>query len=193
MRIMAVTKKMPIEHILPVLKKAKISLIGESHWQEAKEKLPLLPSNIEKHFIGHLQSNKAKEVTSIFDCIETVDSLRLAETINKVAGQLNKTMPIFLQINISRDAAKHGFLPEQIETAVTAVRALPHVRLDGFMAITARQDQTQTAADFAAMKKLQEHYGLAELSMGMSDDWKLAADAGATIVRLGTALFGQRL
>lgn len=192
MRIMAVTKTVPVERILPILLKTNINLVGESRWQEAKKKLPLLPNTIERHFIGHLQSNKAKDVAAIFDCIETVDSLKLAETINRAAEQLNKTMPIFLQINISRDPAKHGFLPEQIEPAVAAVRRLSHLRLDGFMTITARQDQRQTAAEFAAMKKLQLHFGLAELSMGMSADWKLAEAAGATIVRLGTALFGKR-
>lgn len=192
MRIMAVTKNVLLERILTVLQEENINLIGESRWQEAKEKLPRLPTAIEKHFIGHLQTNKVGEVTRAFDCIESVDSVKLAKAVNDAASQAKKTMPIFLQVNISRDPAKHGFMPEGLGQAISLIRALPHVSLDGLMTITARAAAAQVRADFRKMKQLQQQFQLAELSMGMSSDWQIAAEEGATIVRLGSALFGPR-
>ncbi|EKD76262.1 MAG: hypothetical protein ACD_43C00171G0001 [uncultured bacterium] len=190
---MAVTKTVSIERILKVLQEQSITLIGESRWQEAKEKIAHLPSGIEKHFIGHLQTNKAAEVVAAFDCIETVDSIKLARVINHAAAALNKTMPIFLQVNISDDQAKYGFVPKELEQVVATVKAMPNIRLDGFMTITAQQDKEITRSDFTCMKILQQKFDLKELSMGMSADWKIAAAEGATIVRLGTALFGARI
>lgn len=193
MRVMAVTKMVSIERILPILQEKNITLIGESRWQEAKLKLPQLPKHIEKHFIGHLQSNKAKEVVAAFDCVETVDSLKLAQALNQAAGQCKKVLAIFVQVNISRDPAKYGFLPEQLDAVVPELRILPHLQLDGLMTITAQQPEALVRADFKAMKQLQEKFQLRELSMGMSSDWEVAAAEGATIVRLGSALFGPRI
>lgn len=189
---MAVTKGVPTERILPVLQQRHITLIGESRWQEAQTKLPLLPAGIEKHFIGHLQRNKAAEVVRAFDCIETIDSLPLARAVNQAAIKLNKTMPIFLQANISQDAAKHGFLPNQLATVIEQLEQFQHLELLGLMTITARQSLEQTRTDFRTLKQLQQQCGLPELSMGMSNDWQIAVEEGATIVRLGTALFGAR-
>lgn len=189
---MAVTKTVPLERIVTILQEKNITLIGESRWQEAKEKLPQLPADIEKHFIGHLQTNKAAEVTGAFDCIESVDSVKLAKAINDVANQTKKIMPIFLQVNISRDPAKHGFMPEELTEVIPLIQTLPHVRLDGLMTITARADEDQVRADFRKMKQLQQQFHLTELSMGMSNGWQIAAAEGATIVRLGSALFGSR-
>lgn len=189
---MAVTKNVPIERILPVLQERKIDLIGESRWQEAKEKLPLLPKNVETHFIGHLQTNKVTEVVQAFDCIETIDSLKLAGVVDEAGTELNKIIPIFLQINISNDPAKHGFSAEHLVSIIEQVEQFGYLELVGLMAITAKQDEKKTRHDFAEMKKLQIQFGLRELSMGMSDDWQIAVEEGATIVRLGTALFGDR-
>ena len=191
-RVLAVTKNIPIEHILPVLRGQNINLIGESRWQEAKEKLQLLPTGVEKHFIGHLQTNKVPEVVEHFDYIESVDSLSLAKAVAIAAAKIGKTMPIFLQVNISHDPAKYGFLPEQLQSTVEQIEQFEHLELVGLMAITAKQDKKKTRHDFAEMKKLQIQFGLRELSMGMSDDWQIAVEEGATIVRLGTALFGER-
>jgi pyridoxal phosphate enzyme (YggS family) len=192
MRIMAVTKTIPVERILPILRERGITLVGESRWQEAKTKLPLLPADVEKHFIGHLQTNKAAEVVQAFDCIETVDSVKLAEAISTAAKHSKKIMSIFLQVNISNDPAKHGFTVTTLDGAVSTVRALSHVRLDGLMTITAKQSKAATRSDFRTMKTLQQQFSLPELSMGMSADWKIAEAEGSTIVRLGTALFGRR-
>lgn len=191
-RIMAVTKNVPIERILPVLSKLKIDLIGESRWQEAKEKLPFFPAGVEKHFIGHLQTNKAKEVVEAFDCIGTIDSVKLAVIVNQAAAGLNKTIPIFIQVNISNDTFKYGFLPKELANVIEQIKQFEHLELIGLMAITAKQNKKQTRRDFRAMKELQIKFGLAELSMGMSNDWKIAIEEGATIVRLGSALFGER-
>ncbi len=189
---MAVTKTIPIEQILPVLNEQQITLIGESRWQEAKTKLPKLPAGTEKHFIGHLQSNKAKEVITAFDAIEAVDSVKLLQTIATIADQRGKSMPIFLQVNVSNDPAKYGFKPAELKEVVVLAQSLRGVELVGLMTITAKQSPEQTRADFKHMKQLQLQYQLPELSMGMSDDWKIAEEEGATIVRLGTALFGAR-
>ncbi len=185
---MAVTKTIPIEHVLSVLRDRQIDLIGENRWQEAKTKLPLLPAGIEKHFIGHLQTNKVAEVVEAFDCIETVDSLKLANAIQNT----NKPIDVFLQVNVSRDPAKHGFMPNELETAFRQIRTMKNIQVDGLMTITAKQTKDQTRQDFRMMKQLQMKLGLQELSMGMSGDWEMAVEEGATIVRLGSALFGPR-
>jgi len=189
MRIMAVTKKVPIEQILPVLKNRQITLIGESRWQDAKVKLPLLPNGIEKHFIGHLQTNKVKEVVEAFDCIESVDSLKLATAINKVATELKKVFPIFLQVNISNDPAKFGFLVNELPNILANISQYKNIKIIGLMTITAKESEQEVRIDFKKMKQLQQAYNLPELSMGMSADWEIAVEEGATIVRLGRALF----
>ncbi len=192
-RIMAVTKHHSMSQILPIISQKNITLIGESRWQEAKEKLPLFPAGIEKHFIGHLQSNKAKEVVAAFDAVESVDSLKLAEALNQTAQLYGKVLPIFLQVNISNDPAKYGFIPEALPDAVAAIQRMLSLRLVGLMTITAKQSDEDTRQDFKRMKQLQLQFSLPELSMGMSSDWQIAIEEGATIVRLGTALFGERL
>lgn len=191
---MAVTKNATVEQILPVLQDQNITLIGESRWPDAKAKLRSLPPGIEKHFIGHLQTNKAKDVVEAFDCIESVDSLKLAHAIDKAAQQLGKVMPVFIQVNISNDPSKYGFSPAALSDAIKQFQQLEqfeHLELRGFMTITAKESIEDTRKDFKAMKYLQQKYALPELSMGMSADWEIAAEEGATIVRLGTALFGK--
>lgn len=188
-RLMAVTKGRTVAEILSIVKNYKINLIGESRWQEAQAKLAYLPSNIEKHFIGHLQTNKAREVVQYFDCIESVDSVRLAQVINAEAGKINKAMPIFLQVNISHDPKKFGIPLKDVASVSEQLKQFEHISLEGFMAITAyNQTQKQTRQDFAKMRILQQHHNLPELSMGMSDNWQIAVEEGATIVRLGRAL-----
>lgn len=189
-RVMAVTKGVSIDNILQILKEKNITLIGESRWQEAKEKIHLLPKNVDKHFIGHLQTNKAQEVVEHFDCIESVDSVKLANAINNAAVKLNKIMPIFLQINISNDDNKYGVQVSQIDSVVHSIMELENLKLTGLMTITADdQSDEKTRSDFRAMKQLQQKYTLPELSMGMSKDWQIAVEEEATIVRLGRALF----
>lgn len=188
-RLMAVTKNHNIQEILLVLQKYNITLIGESRWQEAKEKLEQLPVGIEKHFIGHVQSNKIKEIMVNFDVIESVDSLKLAQSIDRVAKLINKIMVIFLQVNISHDPNKFGFKPEELDKVVVEVHKLNNISVQGLMAITAKQSSEQTRQDFKQLQQLQQFYHFEHLSMGMSDDWQIAVEEGATIIRVGRLLF----
>lgn len=189
-KIMAVTKGHSVEEIEAVLDKYSITVIGENRWQEAQEKLPYLSKNIEKHFIGHVQRNKLKEIMHNFDVIESIDSFELLQKINDLSKKKGpEKYPIFLQVNISDDPNKHGFLVEKLGTAVERCKNMFHVELLGLMAITAKQTPEQTRKDFHHMKQLQGKYHLRELSMGMSDDWQIAVEEGTTIVRLGKTLF----
>lgn len=192
-RIMAVTKGVSMELVLSVLKEKRITLIGESRWQEAKGKLAQYPQHIEKHFIGHLQTNKVQEIVQHFDCVESVDSIKLAMALNKECEKQDKQLPVFIQVNISNDPSKFGFTTEELPAAMKAIRLLPNLSVYGLMTITAGgQTPEQTRANFKHMKLLQEKYQLPELSMGMSEDWRIATEEGATIVRLGRVLFSQR-
>lgn len=191
-RIMAVTKDISVNRILPVLTEYHITLIGENRWQEAKEKLPQIPSNIEKHFIGHLQTNKVKEVVAAFDAIESIDSEKLLCDVAQEAKRQHKHLPIFLQVNISGDPKKFGYAANKLADAIRTARTFPSIELVGLVTITAQQSPEETRRDFRQMKILQTQFNLRELSMGMSDDWKIAIEEGATIIRLGRALFGER-
>ncbi len=188
-KLMAVTKGRSMEEILPVLEKYDAPIIGESRWQDAREKVDHFPEGVEKHFIGHLQTNKVKYIVPNFDCIQSVDSLKLAEAISSKAVRLGMVMDIYLQVNVSDDANKYGLKVSELGSAIESVKDLPGVKLVGLMTITAKQSEDETRRDFQAMKELQKKYDLTELSMGMSSDWKIAVEEGATVVRVGTALF----
>ena len=188
-QVMAVTKGRTLEEIKLVLEHHNVKLIGESRWQEAKTKLPHLPKEIAKHFIGHVQTNKLKEIMANFDCIESVDSIKLLEKIDALAEALHVKYPIFLQINISSDPNKYGFTVDELPKIVEQCQKMFHVELLGLMAITAKQTIDQSRKDFKQLKQLQQTYQLKELSMGMSTDYNVAIEEGATIIRIGKALF----
>lgn len=191
-KLIAVTKSQSVESILAMLKRyPETFAIAESRWQVAESKLPFLPATMPKHFIGHLQTNKAKDIVEHFDMIQSVDRMKLAVAISNTAVEQSKTMPILLQVNISQDPNKGGFLPGELQDALPIVQSLPGLDLQGLMAITAIQSEMETMKDFHAMKQLQLQYNLPELSIGMSGDWHLAVQAGATMVRIGTALFNS--
>lgn len=185
-KVVAVTKNRTVPEILKVIDQG-IDTIGENRIQEAEEKFSHLPTDLEKHFIGHLQSNKVKKACELFDVIESVDSYKLAEKINSVASG---KIPIFIQVNISREEQKGGILEEDLAELVRSVKKLPNLELRGFMAIIENtEDHEKRTQQFKKMKELQEEYGLPELSMGMSNDWEEAIKHGATQVRLGRILF----
>lgn len=186
---MAVMKQRSVAEILKVLERYHITLVGENRIQEAQQHLPLLPLGVEKHFIGHLQTNKVKTAVALFDCIETIDSLKLAGAVNSAAVELGKRISMFLQVNISNDPAKYGFLPKELVTVIEQLEQFKQLELMGLMTITAQQDPGKTRIDFRRMKALQTQFGMRELSMGMSDDWQIAVEEGATIIRLGRVLF----
>lgn len=180
------------------------SLFGENYLQEARKKKEGLTDQpgARWHFIGHLQSNKARIAAELFDCIETVDNLRLAGALEKHLAALDKTMPVLVQVNIGREAQKAGVLPEEAGSLCRSLRQFPHLVVQGLMAmppLCAEPEQSRPffrrlreLAEGLAAEKILGGPGPLELSMGMSADFEVAVEEGATLVRVGTALFGAR-
>lgn len=172
---------------------------GESYLQEALEKIQQLSSlNIEWHFIGHIQSNKTREIATHFDWVHSVDRLKIARRLSEQRPPELPPLNLCLQINISDEASKSGITTEQLPPLAEQVRDLPNIRLRGLMAIPARAETFAQQRDvFRRMKQCQDElnangFQLDTLSMGMSDDMEAAIAEGATIVRIGTAIFGAR-
>lgn len=188
-KLLLVIKDRTLDEIKYVLESQNVFAVGINKWQDSSTIIPALPNDIEKHFIGHLQTNKVKYVVPQVDCIESVDSIKLANAIDKEGVRYNKIVPIFLQVNISADQDKYGFGVDEIANVLKAMQSLLNVSVQGLMTITAKQNMDKTRHDYRIMKELQIKYKLKELSMGMSADWKIAVEEGATIIRLGRALF----
>jgi pyridoxal phosphate enzyme (YggS family) len=173
-------------------------IIGENYVQEFAKKRPALPDGCEAHFTGTLQSNKTEVAVELFDVLETVHSEKLLKKVDLAAARLGKIQRILLEVNVSRDPAKSGFLPEEIDRLVDGgiLQAMVNLDVCGLMTITALHPSAEGArADFAALSELSERYRAVigrELSMGMSGDFEVAIEEGATLVRIGTALFGER-
>lgn len=183
---------------------AGVSDIGENRVQEAKLKFEQLsaighqPLAIKWHLVGHLQTNKAKEAVKIFDLIHSVDSLRLAEEVDRQAACINKIQDILLEIKTSPEETKYGFAPEEAIEAVKEISALKNVSIKGLMTIAPWTDNSEKARPyFRMLKRLKDElnrlltidYGLSTLSMGMTDDFEVAVEEGATMVRIGRAVF----
>ena len=197
-RFMAVTKTVEpvfINHALSL----GIDLIGENKVQELLLKLPYLPADgVEKHIIGHLQSNKVRKIITEVDMIQSVDSVSLAREISLRAGQNGLSAQILLEVNIGSEESKTGFAPAETKDAAAEIAELPNVVLRGLMAVPPLDaPETETRGYFAAMRKMYEDMRAARpafdtLSLGMSGDSVWAIEEGATLVRLGSALFGAR-
>ena len=208
--LVAVSKLKPVELLQEyqvAAEKAGIPVIfGENYVQEFRAKKPLLRGSYEAHLIGPLQSNKAKDAVSIFDVIESVHTEKIARVINREAAKLGKTQRIYLQVNISNDSGKSGFTPDQVITFLReSFDQLTNLKLEGLMTITALYEVVEDARpDFKALTKLAEKIcsdqtllskfqsGEVLLSMGMSQDYAIAIEEGATTVRVGTSIFGER-
>lgn len=197
-RLLVVSKRWPAEAIREVVDCGH-RLFGESRIQEAEEKLPLLPADLEWHFIGHIQKNKARKILSLFKILHGVDSLGLARRIDTIAAELQIRPDIFLQVNIAGEDSKHGFEPGALRSEIGDLLALGHVRVVGLMAIPpAVGDPEESRPHFAALRQLQDELAAGsgasfpELSMGMSSDYEVAIEEGATIVRVGSSIFGER-
>ena len=198
-KIMAVTKTMPAEDINFIIEEG-ITLFGENRVQELMDKQEnLLPC--EAHFIGTLQRNKVKYLIDRVSVIESVGSLSVLEEIEKRAAGKDKTMDIFLEVNIGGEEQKSGFLPEEIDSVLEKIREMKHVFLRGLMTVPPICETSEEISRyFAKMSQLfidnrskkSDNIDIAELSMGMSHDYEIAIAHGATIVRVGTALFGKR-
>jgi pyridoxal phosphate enzyme (YggS family) len=174
-------------------------LFGESRVQEAREKIPACPPGLEWHFIGHLQKNKVRHALPLFDFFHSVDSLALARAMDRMARESGRTVSGLLEVNVSGEITKHGFSPEQLRAEFSALTSLPHLRVVGLMTMAPYADDAEQARPvFRALRelrdRLQQTLGtkLPHLSMGMSGDFEPAIAEGATLVRIGSSIFGDR-
>ncbi len=196
--LLAVSKTHPPETIRTAVDAGQI-FFGENKIQEARAKIPLSPSRARWQFIGHLQSNKVREAVELFEMIQGVDSFAIAQEISKRAEQTGKTMPILLEVNVAGEASKFGYQPEKLLAELEELNALPRLEVHGLMAIPPFTPLAEKSRPyFQRLRKLkvtcEKNLGvpLPQLSMGMSGDFEVAIEEGATIVRVGSALFGER-
>jgi pyridoxal phosphate enzyme (YggS family) len=198
-KLLAVSKTFPASAVSEALAGGQC-LFGENRVQEAAQKIPGIDSrDIEWHLIGHLQSNKVLLAVEVFDVIETVDSEKLARRISRHCVQSEKSMPVFVQVNIGGEMQKSGISPDQVEEMVGLVDSLPQLELRGLMTIPPLEQEIEnTRLYFRKMARLKDKVNLyrrdptLELSMGMSGDFRIAIEEGSTLVRVGTAVFGPR-
>lgn len=167
--------------------------IGENRVSEAADKYKALshaPIQPRWHMVGHLQRNKIRSALRTFDIIHSVDSLSLAEAINRRAERL---VPIFIEVNISGESSKFGFRPQELDSAVAGIAGLPMVEVRGLMTVASPMTEAERVRpQFAQMRELANRLGFRDLSMGMTDDFEVAIEEGATLVRIGRAIFGGR-
>ena len=194
--LIAVTKNQPLIKIKSAIENG-IYMVGENKVQEAEKKYNKIEEKIEKHFIGHLQRNKVKKAIKIFDVIQTVDTPKLINKINKIAEELRVTQKIMLQINTGKDEKKYGFETEEIYNYIEEFKKLKNVIIIGIMTIAPKiKDKKKLTNIFKTTKEIQKEIQkeikeCKYLSMGMSEDYIEAIKAGATHIRIGTALFGK--
>lgn len=198
-RLLAVSKTFPVGDIMQAYEDGQ-RLFGENRLQEAMEKMPQMPPDCEWHLIGPLQRNKVrKALESGIALLQAVDSLKTAAAVSRVACELGKTMPVLLEVNIDGEASKHGFSPEDLRAQWEELVALPSMEIRGLMCIPAPTESSEDSRPaFVALRALAQELRergplpLPELSMGMSHDYAVAVEEGATIVRVGSAIFGRR-
>jgi len=197
-RIVAVSKQMAVSRIRQLLE-AGHTLLGENRIQEALAKVTEIDQQVEWHMVGHLQTNKARQAVGVFSLIHSVDSVRLLDEINRVATARNLKQPVLLQVNLSGETTKSGVSEEQLPPLLDACALLDHVQLCGLMTLPPRVETPDEARKwFSRLRELRETAAsrlsrpLPELSMGMSNDFEAAIAEGATLVRIGRAIFGER-
>lgn len=197
--LVAVSKTVPADRLRQALA-VGLTVLGENRVQEAEAKVELLPG-ARWHLVGPLQSNKARRAAAIFEMVHSIDSIDLARRLDGVAGEVrpDRPLPVLLQVNVDRDAAKAGFAPEAVEPALSELLGLPGLRVAGLMTIGRLVDEPEAARPgFRALRvmsvDLRRRWPALgpELSMGMTDDFEVAVEEGATIIRVGRALFGGR-
>lgn len=196
--LVAVSKTHPAEAIREVFDLGQ-TIFGENRVQELLSKAPLLPSSLHWHLIGHLQSNKIRKVLPVAELIHGVDSLELARDIDRIAAELGLFPRILLETNVSGEGTKFGFKPGTLRAQIDDLLALPRVQVEGLMTIAPlAEDPEAVRPFFAALRTLRDDLAdqtstpLPVLSMGMSGDFEVAIEEGATMVRVGTAIFGAR-
>lgn len=200
-QLLAVSKRMNVEKIEEAWQCGQ-KLFGENFIQEAQAKIEQLDPAISWHFIGHLQSNKAKHAARLFQLIETVDRLKLAQALDRYAADFGKTLDILIQVNVGQEQQKSGVLPNNAEQLIREINQLKHLRVRGLMTMPPHADDPERSRPyFKSLKKIADEFnrkgyftngGQFILSMGMSADYSIAIEEGATLVRVGTAIFGKR-
>jgi hypothetical protein len=190
-KLIAVTKTRTVEEIKESIN-AGIICIGENRVQEAEEKFPYLPK-VEKHLIGSLQTNKVRLAVELFDMIQSVDSLKLAKEIDKRCEAISKVMPVLVEVNIGEEFNKHGIKLEYVESFVKEISQLSNISVQGLMCVAPLVNPEEARPYFKKMKQTFDSInGLKWLSMGMSNDYKVAIEEGSNMVRIGTAIFWER-
>ena len=199
-KLVAVSKKVGVEKIKDAVS-AGATLLGENYVQEAKKKIAEIGRSVEWHMIGHLQTNKVKDAINLFDMIQSVDRIGLAEEINKRAKRHNKRIRVLIEVNISGEATKSGIEREKVISLVSEIAGFTNIEVEGLMTMPPYFTDPQDARPyFKLLRELREeierqrfaNVSMKELSMGMSNDFEVAIEEGATIVRVGTAIFGAR-
>jgi pyridoxal phosphate enzyme (YggS family) len=199
-RLVAVTKTVGLEGLKEAVAAGQ-TLFGENYVQEARGKIASLGPGLTWHFIGHLQSNKAKAAVELFDLIHSVDRASLAQALEQAAARRDKIQNILLQVNLAGEASKSGTAPENAQDLLSEISKMPHLRVLGLMTMPPWfDDPARVRPYFRALRELRDRLrglqlvegNLPELSMGMTGDFEVAVAEGATLVRIGTAIFGQR-
>lgn len=198
--IVAVSKMVDAEHVR-LAYELGLKTFGENRVQEARSKIAALPVPLIRwEMIGHLQTNKVALAVRLFARIQSVDSVHLAEALEAHAARVGRTLPVLLEVNVAGEASKTGFAPAEMPAAARAIAALPHLRPEGLMTVAPIvADPEQARPVFRALRALRDQLcaeapeaGWVQLSMGMTDDFEVAIEEGATIVRIGRAIFGDR-
>jgi len=199
-KVLGAAKSQSVESIRAAIA-AGISLIGENYVQEAQEKKAQIAGAVEWHMIGHLQRNKAKAAVEIFDLIESLDSVALARELEKQGKRIGKKIRALVEVNLAGEESKSGIAKADLASLLEAIATLDHVAVEGLMTVPPfREDPEESRPYFRELRELKDnfnarripHVDLLELSMGMTHDYPVAIEEGATIVRIGTALFGPR-
>lgn len=196
-KLVAVSKTVETSRVREAIE-AGVSILGENYVQEAQKKIEELGRPVSWHFIGHLQSNKAKYAVRLFDMIHSVDSLSLAEELNRRAEQANQVIKVMVEVNLSKEATKFGTDGEMVLNLANRIQNLKYLSLEGLMTMPPYFDSPEMSRPYyIELRKLKERMAregisMKELSMGMSNDFEIAIEEGATYVRVGTAIFGSR-
>ena len=197
-QLIAISKTHPAENVRAA-HEAGQNIFGESKVQEARVKIPELPSSLRWHFVGHLQKNKIRHALPLFELFHSVDSLGLAEDINRIAGEEGLSARVLLEVNVAGEGSKFGFSPEKLRAEMESLLALPRLTIEGLMTIPPLAAEAEMSRPFfVQLRELRDQLDrefslhLTELSMGMTNDFPIAIEEGATMVRVGTAIFGER-
>jgi pyridoxal phosphate enzyme (YggS family) len=196
-KLVAVSKTVEVARIKEAID-AGVSILGENYVQEAQKKIEAIGKLVSWHFIGHLQSNKAKYAVRLFDVLHSMDSIPLAEELNRRAEQEDRLIKVMIEVNLSKETTKFGTDEERVLNLAKGIQNLKHLSLEGLMTMPPYFDSPEMSRPYyTALRELKERMikegvPIKELSMGMSNDFEIAIEEGATYVRVGTAIFGPR-